>query len=97
MLRITIHESEETATMRLVLEGRIAGQWARELDRVWAETSPRLGKRRLMMDLRDVTYADVEGKTVLVRILSHGNAEVIAGSLQTYDLAQEVMRQFQKV
>ncbi|MDR3742041.1 MAG: hypothetical protein P4L40_23720 [Terracidiphilus sp.] len=96
MLRITIHEPEGTATMRMTLEGRVAGPWAMELDRVWAGTFPRLGRRRLIIDLSDVTYADSVGKSVLVRILSHGNAEVIASSLQTYDLAQEVTRLYQR-
>ena len=96
MLRITIHEPEDTAIIRITLVGRVAGPWARELDRVWAEASPRLGRRRLIIDLRDVTYADVAGKSVLVRMLSYGNAEVVAGSLQTYDLAQEVTKLFQQ-
>jgi len=96
MLRITIHEPEETATMQMTLVGRVAGPWAMELDRVWAETFPRVGKRRLTIDLSDVTYADAIGKSVLVRMLSYGNAEVIAGSLQSYDLAQEVTKLFQQ-
>ena len=47
------------------LEGRVAGPWAAELGRVWAETAPLLASRKLIIDLHNVTYADASGKQVL--------------------------------
>jgi ABC-type transporter Mla MlaB component len=88
MLRITIHEKE--SEMELVLEGRVAGPWVEELDRVWVETAPRLGSRKLSIDLRNVTYADSGGKRVLRDIFSQSGAELVANSLGTQDLAGEV-------
>ena len=61
MLRITTNETPETVV--ITLEGRIAGPWAAELSRVWVETAPRLASRKLSLDLRNVTYADVSGET----------------------------------
>jgi anti-anti-sigma regulatory factor len=90
MLRITIHEKE--SEMELVLEGRVAGAWVEELDRVWAETAPRLGSRKLSIDLRNVTYADSSGKRVLRSIFSQSGAELVANSLGIQDLAGDVLR-----
>lgn len=96
MLRITIDEQDRQA-MRLKLEGRITGPWAEELDRVWVETAPRLGSRKLIIDLSNVTYADASGKSVLGKIFSTTNAEFVAGTLLTQDLAAAVVRQAQRV
>ena len=90
MLRITIHEKE--SEMELVLEGRVVGPWVEELDRVWVETAPRLGSRKLSIDLRNVTYADSGGKRVLRYIFSQSGAELVANSLGIQDLAGEVLR-----
>jgi hypothetical protein len=88
MLRITVHESAEA--VKITLEGRIAGPWAEEFDRVWVETAPRLGSRRLLIDLSEVTYADADGKRVLSKILSQAKAELVTGTLWTQYLAEEV-------
>ena len=90
MLRITIHEKE--SEMELVLEGRVVGPWVEELDRVWVETAPRLGSRKLSIDLRNVTYADSGGKRVLRSIFSQSGAELVANSLGIQDLAGDVLR-----
>lgn len=91
MLRITIHEPEHEATLQIVLEGRVAGPWATELDRVWSEMFPRLGVRRLVLDLRSVTYADAAGKGVLAGICAQGGAELVVGPLQHQDLVRELI------
>ncbi len=83
--------------MGLKLEGRITGPWAEELDRVWVDTAPRLGSRKLIIDLSNVTYADAEGKGVLSKIFSTTNAEFVAGTLLTQDLAAAVVRQAQRL
>lgn len=72
------------------LEGRVAGPWASELDRVWAETAPRLQSKRLVIDLHNVTYADADGKQVLRGIYSQTHAELVANTPWTQFLAEEV-------
>jgi hypothetical protein len=90
MLRITVRESERAIEM--VLEGRVAGPWVNELNRVWVETAPLLGKKKLSIDLRNVTYADAAGKSALRRIFSESHAELVAHALGIQDLANEVVR-----
>ncbi|HSZ18129.1 MAG TPA: hypothetical protein VK764_13580 [Terracidiphilus sp.] len=88
MLRITLHESDHAVEM--MLEGRVAGPWVEELNRVWVETAPRLGSRKLSLDIRNVTYADAAGKRALKNIFSHSDAELVADSLGIQDLANEL-------
>lgn len=87
-MRITIQETPEEIEMRL--EGRVAGPWAAELGRVWAETAPLLASRKLIIDLHNVTYADASGKQVLRSIYSQTNASLVASTPWTQFLAAEV-------
>jgi len=72
------------------LEGRVAGPWASELDRVWLATAPRLQSKRLVIDLHNVTYADASGKQVLREIYAQTHAELVATTPWTQFLAEEV-------
>lgn len=89
MLRITINETDKQAA-EMILAGRVAGPWVAELDRAWVEAAPRIGSKKLTIDLRDVTYADAAGKDVLLKILSESDAEMVADPLQMADLAREL-------
>ena len=88
MLRITVQEN--TDAMVLKLEGRIAGPWADELSRFWIETAPSLAQRKLSLDLRETTYADASGIRILKAIYSQTGASILAGTLWTQYLADEV-------
>lgn len=90
MLRITIHEDDESIGMKL--EGRVAGPWVDELSRAWAETAKRLGKKTLSLDLRNVTFSDAGGKQALREIYAQTNAELITGTLWAQYLAEEIMK-----
>jgi ABC-type transporter Mla MlaB component len=74
----------------MILEGRVVGPWVDELDRVWNETAPRLGSKKLAVDLSDMTYADAAGRSVLRIIFSHAGAKLVAASLGVEDLAGSV-------
>ena len=87
-LRITFQDTAETVEMRL--EGRVAGPWASELDRVWGETAPRLASRKLIIDLHNVTYADSSGKRVLSSIYAQTQATFITNTPWAQFLAEEV-------
>jgi anti-anti-sigma regulatory factor len=93
VLRITIHETEDT--MVIQLEGRIAGPWAAELSRTWLETAPRLASRKLSLDLRNVTYTDVSGKQILQEIFAQTGASLVTSTPWTQYLAEEVTGQNQ--
>jgi anti-anti-sigma regulatory factor len=90
MLRISITQTAETVT--IILEGRVAGPWAEELQRSWAEVAAAVGKRRVAIDLRNTTYADAIGIRVLREIFGKTAAELITGSPWTKYLAEEVTR-----
>jgi anti-anti-sigma regulatory factor len=88
MLKITVEAN--TNEMILKLEGRLAGPWAAELDRLWEETAPSLAERKLSLDLRGTTYADAGGIRILKAIYSQTGAMVLAGTPWTKYLAEEV-------
>jgi hypothetical protein len=87
-LRITIQETTEALEMKL--EGRVAGPWASELDRVWVDTAPQLGSRKLVIDVHNVTYADAAGKDVLKAIYTQTHAEFVTNTPWASFLAEEV-------
>ena len=87
-LRITFQNSAETVEMKL--EGRVAGPWAGELNRVWVEAAPQLAQKKLIVDLHNVTYADAAGKQALRAIYDQTHAEFIANTPWTQFLADEV-------
>lgn len=72
------------------LEGRVAGPWAVELNRVWVETAPQLAEKKLIIDLHNVTYADAVGKHTLRDIYHQTHARLIANTPWTQSLAEEV-------
>lgn len=87
-MRITLENTTETVEMKL--EGRVAGPWASELDRVWVETAPQLNSRKVTIDLNNVTYADAAGKQVLRSICDQSHATLVANTPWTQFLAEEV-------
>ncbi len=87
-LRITFQDTDEAIEMRL--EGRVAGPWASELDRVWVDTAPKLAAKKLIIDLHNVTYADVAGKNVLKAIYAQTHAEFVTNTPWASFLAEEV-------
>jgi len=88
VLRITVDENPDT--MIIKLEGRLAGPWAAELDRLWEETAPSLAKRKLSLDLRETTFADAGGIRILRTIYSQTGAAILTGTPWTQYLAEEV-------
>ncbi len=87
-LKITV--KEDNATIGITLEGRVAGPWAAELDRVWVDAAPQLESRKLILDIRNVTYADAAGLATLRAIYAQTQARVAAGTPWTEYLAGEI-------
>jgi anti-anti-sigma regulatory factor len=88
VLKITKQENSEAIVLKL--EGRLAGPWVEELDRLWEETAPALKERKLSLDLRETTFADAGGIRVLKAIYSQTGARILAGTPWTQYLAEEV-------
>ncbi len=87
-LKITIQDGDKEIGM--TLEGRVAGPWVVELNRVWVETASQLGNRTVSIDLRSVTYADAAGKELLKNIYGQTHATLIASSPWAQYLAEEI-------
>ena len=78
--------------MEIKLEGRMAGPWVDELTRVWQEKAPHLASRKLLLDLRDMTFADTDGTQALRSIYVQTNAELLAGTPWTRFIAEQITR-----
>jgi anti-anti-sigma regulatory factor len=89
-LRISTEQNE--VSYAITLEGRVAGPWVAELNRTWSEIAPSVGRRRVLVDLRNTTYADSSGIRVLRQIVSQASAEVITSTPWTKYLAEEITR-----
>ena len=74
------------------LEGRVAGLWAAEVGRAWVGTAPQLATRKLVLDIRDVTFADAAGTSQLSEIYSQTHATVLADTLWAQSLADQITR-----
>lgn len=88
MLKISINENAEA--IEFTLSGRLAGPWVDELSRAWSETARRLDKKKVQFNLRELTYSDSDGKRILSTIYAQTHAELIAGSLWSQHLAEEI-------
>lgn len=88
MLKVSIREDAES--IEFTLSGRLAGLWVKEFERAWGETAPRLGNKTLKFNLCELTYSDSDGKRVLTTIYAQTKAELIAGSLWSQHLADEI-------
>jgi ABC-type transporter Mla MlaB component len=71
MLKITIKEADLTETWEL--EGKLAGDWVKELERCWKERAPSAGIP-LQVHLKAVSYIDAAGKQLLTDMHVRGVA-----------------------
>ena len=90
-LRITVQENATELVIKF--EGRLAGPWAAELDRLWVDTKSALGERKLALDLCDTTFADAGGIRALRAIYSQTQAAILTSTPWTQYLAGEVTRE----
>jgi outer membrane protein len=70
MLRITEHDSPEAITLQV--EGRLVGEWAKELECCWKSTASARKNRAPIIDLTEVLFIDEEGKRVLTKLFREG-------------------------
>jgi anti-anti-sigma regulatory factor len=84
VLRITSNGSDDRP--RLKVEGRVADQWADELDRV---VSLALSTGPVVMDLSEVTFVDQHGAGILRRLRGRGVRLAFCSAFVTTLLAGE--------
>jgi anti-anti-sigma regulatory factor len=90
MLKITVHEDQRMHTIKL--DGRIGGPWVEELERTSAALAASLGSKKLLLDLRDVTFADGNGRKLLREIYQETHAAFLTDSPLTKYFADEAMQ-----
>jgi ABC-type transporter Mla MlaB component len=90
VLRITLEEKTDAVVLKL--EGRLAGPWVSELDRLWEEKARYVAQKKFSLDLREITFADAGGIRILKDIYSQTGAAILAGTPWTQYLAEEVAR-----
>jgi hypothetical protein len=69
MLRINISAEQQVETWEL--EGKLSGDWVKELDRCWKERVPQVGVS-LQVQLKAVSYIDAAGKQLLTQMCESG-------------------------
>ncbi len=89
MLRITVHDNQESLIFQL--EGRLAGAWVKETEQCWQSTLAHQRKRILRVDLTDVTFIDDAGKACLAAMYRQG-AEFVAADCMTKEIVAEITR-----
>jgi hypothetical protein len=89
-LKITLHQ--QPAAVIIQLEGRLAGPWVSELEQTWWYLSPSLGRKQLVLDLREVTFADPAGRELLIRIFDRSHNRFLADTPLTKYLAEQAVK-----
>lgn len=89
MLKITVKQVDSTETWEL--EGKLAGDWVKELKRCWKERMAPADPP-LQVHLKTVSYIDAAGKQLLVEM--HGSGVEIKGcGCMTRAVVEEITRQ----
>jgi len=88
MLRVTIKKEDLVETWEL--EGKLAGDWVRELELCWKDNAPKPGIP-VQLNLKAVSYIDPAGKQLLIEM--HGRGVEIKGcGCMTRAVVEEIVR-----
>lgn len=89
MLRVTVKQADSGETWEL--EGKLSGEWVKELERCWNER-PLRARSPLQLHLKTVSYIDEAGKQLLLEM--HGRGVQIKGcGCLTKAVLDEITRQ----
>ena len=87
MMRISqIHEGEQ---QRLLVEGKLSGDWVDVLEKCWFEAQTAPNGVPMRIDLSGVTYVDDKGRELLARMIQDG-AELRATGVMTRAVIEEI-------
>jgi len=93
MLKITIHESPEALTFQV--EGKLIGDWAKELEQAWQVSYSVRNRKALIVDLTETLHIDDEGKRVLIKLFRDGAFFKTSGTM-TSCIVDEITGKSQK-
>ena len=83
MLKITLHDAQ--GSLRLQLEGRLAGVWVRELEHCWRTALVQHPQRTCAVDLTSVTFVDQAGR-YLLQLMHRDGVHLVASRLLLQDI-----------
>jgi anti-anti-sigma regulatory factor len=89
MLRITTRIN--SGTVRLIIEGRLAGACIGELERCWRATVTTESTECILVDLSSVSFIDASGKQLLTQMHEQG-IRLVASGLLAKCLIEEIER-----
>jgi ABC-type transporter Mla MlaB component len=89
MLRITI--KKEGLIERWELEGKLSGDWVKELARCWKEHVPQPGTS-VQVHLKAVSYIDAAGKQLLTDMYVRG-VEIKGCGCMTRAVVEEIVKE----
>jgi len=72
------------------------GPWVEELNRSWRSLEPSRGSKKLRLDLRGVSFVDVDGSELLHEIYDKTHAGFLTDSPLTRYYAEQAMKQVPK-
>ncbi|MDE3201013.1 MAG: hypothetical protein KGN79_08830 [Acidobacteriota bacterium] len=88
MLKISTHQTRDKVTLKL--DGRLAGPWVDELERVWTqELLPQRSKQHFL-DVHELIFANVEGVKLLKKIYMESQAVILAATPLSQALSDEI-------
>jgi hypothetical protein len=87
VLKISIKDDGMAATLKV--EGKVTGPWAVELGKTWHDLWYSARQKRLLLDIRGLTFADRKGTQILREIVRATGAEIIADSPLTQYFANK--------
>jgi hypothetical protein len=90
MFKISI--VEERGQRRLMLEGRLVRPWTTEVESAWKTAGEGLQGRKLVVDLRNVTFISPDGETTLISLMRDGARFSCTGVLTKHVLKQLARR-----
>jgi len=89
MFKISIVRAESSETWEL--EGKLSGDWVKELERCWRERASPDGIS-LQIHLKAVSYIDAAGKQLLTEMYERG-VEIRGYGCMTKAVIEEITRQ----
>jgi len=93
MFRISIDDTPSRRT--LIVEGTLVGPWVAELGRTWRNASQELDRRKLVIDLKNLTAISREGEDAIFDLMKKG-AKFTGGGILTSHMVKQLARKKQQ-
>ena len=88
MLRVTVNKQDLVEIWEL--EGKLSGDWVKELERCWRERTPQVGVT-VQVHLKAVSYIDAAGKQLLSEMHDQG-VEIKGCGCMARAVVEEILR-----